>query len=67
MFLEKLAYCALISAKSYSGTCLNASTLLKVHKDLIETVAMLRQQGFDVHLQIGGEDEKGGTGYRQER
>jgi colanic acid/amylovoran biosynthesis glycosyltransferase len=41
--------------------------LLKVHKDLIETVAMLRQQGFDVHLQIGGEDEKGGTGYRRER
>jgi len=30
-------------------------------------VAMLRQQGFDVHLQIGGEDEKGGTGYRRER
>jgi hypothetical protein len=41
--------------------------LLKVHKDLIETVAMLRQQGFDVYLQIGGENEKGGTGYRRER
>jgi colanic acid/amylovoran biosynthesis glycosyltransferase len=39
---------------------------VKGHKDLIETVAILRQRGFDVRLQIAGEDEQGGTGYRQE-
>lgn len=39
---------------------------VKGHKDLIETVAILRERGFDVRLQIAGEDEQGGTGYRQE-
>jgi glycosyltransferase involved in cell wall biosynthesis len=39
---------------------------VKGHKDLIETVAILRQRGFDARLQIAGEDEQGGTGYRQE-
>ena len=39
---------------------------VKGHKYLIETVELLRQRGFDVRLQIAGEDEKGGNGYRQE-
>lgn len=39
---------------------------VKGHKDLIETVELLRQRGFDVRLQIAGEDEQGGSGYRQE-
>lgn len=37
---------------------------IKGHKYLIETVALLRQKGFDVRLQIAGEDIQGGTGYR---
>jgi glycosyltransferase involved in cell wall biosynthesis len=39
---------------------------VKGHKYLIETVALLRQRGFDVRLQIAGEDEQGGSGYRRE-
>lgn len=39
---------------------------VKGHKYLIDTVEMLRKQGFDVRLQIAGEDEQGGSGYRQE-
>lgn len=39
---------------------------VKGHKYLIETVERLRQRGFDVKLQIAGEDEQGGSGYRQE-
>src|SRR5919202_793836 len=39
---------------------------VKGHKELIETVELLRQRGFDVRLQIAGEDEQGGSGYRQE-
>jgi len=39
---------------------------VKGHKYLIETVERLQQRGFDVRLQIAGEDEKGGSGYRQE-
>lgn len=39
---------------------------VKGHNYLVETVALLRQWGFDVRLQIAGEDEKGGRGYRQE-
>lgn len=33
---------------------------------LLEAIAQLREQGFNVQLQIAGEDEKGGFGYRQE-
>jgi colanic acid/amylovoran biosynthesis glycosyltransferase len=39
---------------------------VKGHKYLIETAALLRQRGFDVRLQIAGEDEQGGSGYRRE-
>lgn len=39
---------------------------VKGHKYLLETVELLRQRGFDVRLQIAGEDEQGGSGYRQE-
>lgn len=49
--------------KIYSCGRLNP---IKGHKDLIEMVSLLRQRGFDAHLQIAGEDEQGGTGYRQE-
>lgn len=38
---------------------------VKGHNYLIDTAELLRQQGFDVRLQIAGEDEKGGSGYRQ--
>jgi len=36
------------------------------HQYLIETVELLRNRGFDVRLQIAGEDEQGGSGYHQE-
>jgi glycosyltransferase involved in cell wall biosynthesis len=39
---------------------------IKGHKYLIETVELLRQRGFDVRLQIAGEDEQGGSGYRRD-
>jgi len=39
---------------------------VKGHKYLIETVELLRNRGFDVRLQIAGEDEQGGSGYRKE-
>lgn len=39
---------------------------VKGHADLIQVVANLREQGFNIHLQIAGEDEQGGTGYHQE-
>lgn len=39
---------------------------IKGHNYLINTVELLRQQGFDVRLQIAGEDEQGGSGYRRE-
>lgn len=39
---------------------------MKGDRYLIETVELLLQQGFDLYLQIGDEDEQGGTGYRQE-
>lgn len=49
--------------KIYSCGRLNP---IKGHKDLIEMVSLLRQRGFDVCLQIAGDDEQGGSGYRQE-
>ena len=49
--------------KIYSCGRLNP---IKGHKDLIEVVSLLRQRGFDIRLQIAGEDEQGGIGYRQE-
>ncbi|MEG3957958.1 exopolysaccharide biosynthesis GT4 family glycosyltransferase EpsE [Microcoleus sp. herbarium2] len=39
---------------------------VKGHKYLIETVELLRNRGFDVRLQIAGEDEEGGSGYHKE-
>lgn len=39
---------------------------VKGHKYLIAAIAKLRQQGLDIQLQIAGEDEQGGTGYRKE-
>lgn len=40
--------------------------IAKGQKYLIEAVKLLRQRGFDVRLQIAGEDSEGGKGYRQE-
>lgn len=37
---------------------------VKGHDDLIEAVAILVNQGFDIYLRIAGEDELGGKGYR---
>ena len=39
---------------------------VKGHKYLIETVELLRNRGFEVGLQIAGEDEQGGSGYHKE-
>ena len=39
---------------------------VKGHNYLIDTVELLRQRGFDVRLQIAGEDEQGGSGYHKE-
>lgn len=38
--------------------------VVKAYDDLIEAVAQLVQRGFDIQLQIAGEDEQGGKGYR---
>ncbi|WP_117190456.1 exopolysaccharide biosynthesis GT4 family glycosyltransferase EpsE [Rhizobium terrae] len=38
---------------------------VKGHDFLLETVEMLGERGFDARLQIAGEDERGGTGYRK--
>jgi colanic acid/amylovoran biosynthesis glycosyltransferase len=39
---------------------------VKGHSYLISTIASLLQRGFQVHLQIAGEDEQGGSGYHRE-
>lgn len=39
---------------------------VKGHKYLIEAVELLLLKGWQIHLQIAGEDEQGGTGYHQE-
>ena len=36
----------------------------KGHADLIAAIDILRKRGFNVELQIAGEDEEGGSGYR---
>lgn len=38
---------------------------VKGHNFLIDAVAALTEQGLDVYLEIAGEDELGGKGYRQ--
>ncbi|MBT9551245.1 MAG: glycosyltransferase family 4 protein [Hydrogenophaga sp.] len=37
---------------------------VKGHEDVIDAVCLLRARGIDARLIIGGEDERGGTGYR---
>jgi colanic acid/amylovoran biosynthesis glycosyltransferase len=37
---------------------------VKGHEDVIDAVCLLRTRGIDARLIIGGEDERGGTGYR---
>lgn len=39
--------------------------VVKGHQDVMQAVAHLRAQGLDVDLEIAGEDDAGGTGYRQ--
>jgi colanic acid/amylovoran biosynthesis glycosyltransferase len=39
---------------------------VKGHQDIICAVSILRQSGMDVHLEIAGEDELGGKGFRHE-
>lgn len=38
---------------------------VKGHIYVIEAVKILRERGIDARLQIGGEDEEGGSGYRK--
>lgn len=38
--------------------------VVKGHQDLIEAVRQLRQAGHDVALEIAGQDDEGGTGFR---
>ncbi|MFM9266863.1 exopolysaccharide biosynthesis GT4 family glycosyltransferase EpsE [Tychonema sp. BBK16] len=40
--------------------------IAKGQKYLIESVKLLRERGFDVRLQIAGEDSESGNGYRKE-
>jgi colanic acid/amylovoran biosynthesis glycosyltransferase len=40
--------------------------MAKGHKYLIEAIQLLRQRGFDMRLQIAGEDSEAGNGYRKE-
>jgi colanic acid/amylovoran biosynthesis glycosyltransferase len=39
---------------------------VKGHQDLIRAVGILRDQGMDVVLEIAGEDDMGGVGYRRD-
>ncbi len=48
--------------KLYSCGRLNP---IKGHEDVIVAVKHLRARGIDAHLRIGGEDERGGRGYRR--
>ncbi len=38
---------------------------VKGHQDLMQAVALLTKQGLDIQLEIAGEDDTGGHGYRQ--
>ncbi|WGW04467.1 exopolysaccharide biosynthesis GT4 family glycosyltransferase EpsE [Tropicibacter oceani] len=40
--------------------------IVKGHQDLMSAVRQLIDQGVDVRLEIAGEDDAGGSGYRQE-
>lgn len=40
--------------------------IVKGHQDLMTAMRQLLDQGVDVRLEIAGEDDAGGTGYRQE-
>ena len=39
---------------------------VKGHQDIIRAVSILRQSGMNVYLEIAGEDDLGGTGFRSE-
>jgi len=39
--------------------------IVKGHQDLIDAVCALREQGIDARLNIAGEDDDGGSGYRK--
>ncbi|UXU75164.1 MULTISPECIES: exopolysaccharide biosynthesis GT4 family glycosyltransferase EpsE [unclassified Paracoccus (in: a-proteobacteria)] len=39
---------------------------VKGHDHLIRTIQILRDQGIDARLEIAGEDEQGGSGYRRQ-
>ncbi|MDX2241231.1 MAG: exopolysaccharide biosynthesis GT4 family glycosyltransferase EpsE [Leptolyngbyaceae cyanobacterium bins.302] len=39
--------------------------VVKAHGDLIQATKLLVQKGYDVRLQIAGEDEQGGAGYHK--
>jgi len=39
---------------------------IKGHQDLIRAVSILKRSGLSVHLEIAGEDETGGRGFRTE-
>lgn len=56
-------YAAEGSFKVFSCGRLN---LIKGHCYLIQAVSMLRTQGINITLEIAGEDEQGGLGYRLE-
>jgi len=39
--------------------------IVKGHQDLMQAVALLTKQGLNIQLEIAGEDDTGGHGYRQ--
>lgn len=39
--------------------------IVKGHQDLMQSIKQLRDQGIDARLDIAGEDDDGGSGYRQ--
>jgi glycosyltransferase involved in cell wall biosynthesis len=56
--------------KPYSGSgplrifCCARLNIVKGHQDLMKSVRLLVDQGMDVQLEIAGEDDDGGSGYR---
>jgi len=44
--------------------CCGRLNVIKGHDDLIRSIRILADQGWDVHLRLAGQDDAGGTGYR---
>jgi len=65
-FHRKTPYSAWDGSDAFQIFSCGRLNICKGHADLIAAIDILRKRGFNVELQIAGEDEQGGSGYRQE-